>query len=96
MRSAFSMTMSVAFGTSTPTSMTVVATSSLAAPLAKTATDFLEDAPKTLPPPDAMPAMVAGHGYNNGYYSHDLDLILKGEGVRNVYDISECQEIEEG
>lgn len=37
---------------------------------------------------------VAGHGYNNGYYSSNLELMLSGEGFNKVYDISECQDIQ--
>lgn len=38
------------------------------------------------------PLRIAGHGYNNGYYSSDLSLVLERPKV--VFDISECQEIE--
>lgn len=38
---------------------------------------------------------IAGHGYNNGYYSSDLDLILELNGkVIKKYDITECQDID--
>ena len=37
---------------------------------------------------------VAGHGYNNGYYSSNLDLVLSGKDFNKVYDISECQDIQ--
>lgn len=37
---------------------------------------------------------IAGHGYNNGYYSSNLDLIIESNGkVIKTYDISECQDI---
>jgi hypothetical protein len=37
---------------------------------------------------------IAGHGYNNGYYSSNLDLIIKKDGkILKKYDISECQDI---
>lgn len=40
------------------------------------------------------PVRVAGHGYNNGYYSSQLDLILTdGKDFRKVFDITECQDI---
>lgn len=39
------------------------------------------------------PVRVAGHGYNNGYYSDNLELVLSnGNDFRKVYDVSECQE----
>lgn len=39
---------------------------------------------------------IPGYGYNNGYYSSNLDLILShpGEGIKVVYDVSTCQVIE--
>ena len=41
------------------------------------------------------PVRVAGHGYNNGYYSSQLDLVLTdGKDFRKVYDISDCQDIQ--
>lgn len=36
---------------------------------------------------------IAGHGFNNGYYSDQLDLILSGKDFYKKYDISECQDI---
>lgn len=39
---------------------------------------------------------IAGHGYNNGYYSSELTLILKKDGNEiKRYDISDCQEIKD-
>lgn len=37
-----------------------------------------------------------GYGYNNGYYSTDIDLVLKAPNgeVAYLYDVSECQDIE--
>ncbi len=44
-------------------------------------------------PITGWPVRVAGHGYNNGYYSDQLDLILTdGKDFRQVYNITECQE----
>lgn len=44
-------------------------------------------------PTNGHPIAIPGYGSNNGYYSHELKLIvLKGETVRE-YDISECQDI---
>lgn len=38
---------------------------------------------------------IAGHGYNNGYYSDQLDLILTdGKDLKKIYDITDCQVIE--
>jgi hypothetical protein len=38
---------------------------------------------------------IAGHGYNNGYYSTELTLIITNDkDIRKEYDISECQTIE--
>jgi len=35
---------------------------------------------------------IPGYGYNNGYYSSNLDLVIKSEdGKRTIYHISECQ-----
>lgn len=37
---------------------------------------------------------IPGYGYNNGYYSSDLDLILtNGKDFEKKYDITECQVI---
>lgn len=37
---------------------------------------------------------IAGHGYNNGYYSAQLELIIGMDGVViKKYDITECQDI---
>jgi hypothetical protein len=37
---------------------------------------------------------IPGHGYNNGYYSDNLNLIIEkdGKGLKR-YDITECQDI---
>ena len=46
-------------------------------------------------PIHGLPVRIAGHGYNNGYYSTDLRLIIKqGNILINEYDISECQTID--
>jgi len=39
---------------------------------------------------------IPGHGYNNGYYGTNIDLILYDEngGVYRCYDVSECQIID--
>lgn len=35
---------------------------------------------------------IPGYGFNNGYYSSNLDLHIIGAGINKTYDISECQE----
>ena len=47
-----------------------------------------------LKPLNGHPVRIPGYGDNNGYYSSQLDLILKGDGFKKVYDISDCQVIE--
>ncbi len=47
-----------------------------------------------LKPLNGHPVRIPGYGYNNGYYSSQLDLILEGDGFEKVYDISDCQVIE--
>lgn len=38
---------------------------------------------------------IPGYGYNNGYYSSKLDLVLTdGKNFKKTYDISECQLIQ--
>jgi hypothetical protein len=38
---------------------------------------------------------IAGHGYNNGYYSSEMELVIEQNGnVVKRYDISDCQTIE--
>ena len=40
------------------------------------------------------PVRIPGYGYNNGYYSSNLDLVLSyNKGFRKVFDISDCQVI---
>lgn len=38
---------------------------------------------------------IAGHGYNNGYYSTELRLLVEGNGYKCEYDITECQDIQD-
>ena len=47
-----------------------------------------------LKPLNGHPVRIPGYGYNNGYYSSQLNLILKGDGFEKVYDVSDCQVIE--
>lgn len=46
-------------------------------------------------PINGHPVRVPGYGYNNGYYSSNLDLILRSNngGIIKRFDISECQNI---
>lgn len=45
-------------------------------------------------PVNGHPVSVAGYGSNNGYYSDQLDLVLRKGGMEtNRFDISECQDI---
>lgn len=40
------------------------------------------------------PVKIPGYGYNNGYYSDQLDLIItNGKDFTKTYDITECQVI---
>lgn len=37
---------------------------------------------------------IAGHGYNNGYYSDNLQLIITNDGdFTMTFDITDCQDI---
>jgi len=36
---------------------------------------------------------IPGYGSNNGYYSSNLDLVVKGNGFSKIFDISNCQEV---
>ena len=39
---------------------------------------------------------VAGHGYNNGCYGSNIDLVLESlDGKKRIFDVSECQNIDE-
>ena len=35
---------------------------------------------------------IPGYASNNGYYSSDLALVIRKEGVTKEFDITECQE----
>jgi hypothetical protein len=47
-----------------------------------------------LVPINGLPVRIAGHGYNNGYYSSNLDLIITTKDGKTLkqYNISECQD----
>lgn len=38
---------------------------------------------------------IPGYGYNNGYYSCNLKLVLKNNTQEFIYDITECQYMED-
>lgn len=46
-----------------------------------------------LKPLNGHPISIPGYGSNNGYYSSNLDLILRGKDFEKVFDVSECQVI---
>lgn len=56
----------------------------------------VEDYGIRLIPLNGHPVSVPGYGYNNGYYSHNLELVVKNkEGSIKTFDISECQDIKD-
>lgn len=62
-----------------------------------TTDDFFERIPDygiALKPINGHPVRIPGYGYNNGYYSSQLDLVLlKDHSIIHQYDITECQTI---
>lgn len=54
----------------------------------------IEDFGIELIPNKGFTVKVPGYGYNNGYYSDELTLCLKGEGFSREYDITDCQVVE--
>lgn len=55
----------------------------------------IEDYGIALNPIKGFPVRIAGYGYNNGYYSSHLDLVLTDtKGFTKTFDISECQVID--
>lgn len=38
---------------------------------------------------------IPAHGYNNGYYGDNLDLIIETPQSKIIYDITECQVIQD-
>ena len=47
-------------------------------------------------PTNGQPVSVPGYGYNNGYYSSNLSLILEGGRASSKFtkfDITECQDL---
>lgn len=56
----------------------------------------IEDYGIALKPIHGHPVRIPGYGFNSGYYSSNLDLVLSdNKGFRKVFDISECQDISE-
>jgi len=54
----------------------------------------IEDYGIELVPVKGFSVKVPGYGYNNGYYSHDLTLVISNkEGFTNTFDITECQRV---
>jgi hypothetical protein len=46
-------------------------------------------------PTNGHPISIPGYGYNNGYYSDNLDLVISSPGKSDkTYEITECQVIE--
>ena len=41
------------------------------------------------------PIRIPGYGYNNGYYSDELTLVVDGGGLVSEYDISDCQVVDD-
>ena len=49
-----------------------------------------------LKPVNGLPVRIPGYGYNNGYYSSQLDMVIvKSDGSRLQFDISQCQNIQD-
>lgn len=55
----------------------------------------IEDYGIALKPIHGHPVRIPGYGYNNGYYSSQLDLILTNPftGIHKTFDITACQVI---
>jgi len=52
----------------------------------------IEDFGIALKPSNGHTVRIPGYGYNNGYYSSNLTLVLSKEGVIvKTFDITECQ-----
>jgi len=54
----------------------------------------IEDYGIELIPINGHSIKIPGYGYNNGYYSTQLTLVLSGRGFYKTFDITECQKIE--
>ena len=53
----------------------------------------VEDYGIRLLPVNGHPISVPGYGYNNGYYSANLTLVLERPSGTTTFDITECQEV---
>lgn len=53
----------------------------------------IEDYGIALKPLMGFPVRIPGYGYNNGYYSDQLELTLEGKNFSKVFDITECQDV---
>lgn len=52
----------------------------------------IEDYGIALRPIEGFCVRIPGYGFNNGYYSSNLDLMLSDDnGFQKTFDISECQ-----
>lgn len=51
----------------------------------------IEDYGIELIPINGHTVKIPGYGSNNGHYSSNLSLVLKGKDFEKEYDISECQ-----
>ena len=64
-----------------------------------TSQDFFERIPEygiALKPLVGHPVRIPGYGYNNGYYSSNLDLVISdGKTFKTIFNITDCQEIED-
>lgn len=48
-------------------------------------------------PLNGHPVRIPGYGYNNGFYSSNLALVLEfSNGSRREYDVTYCQDISDG
>jgi hypothetical protein len=55
----------------------------------------VEDYGIRLLPVNGQPVSVPGYGYNNGYYSHTLTLVLDRPTLTTKFDITECQDVKD-
>lgn len=59
--------------------------------------EFFEKVPDygiRLIPVNGHPISIPGYGYNNGYYSADLTLVLEKSGSQIEFNITDCQEVQ--
>lgn len=53
----------------------------------------IEDYGIELIPVKGHSVKIPGYGYNNGYYSSNIDLVVTDGKITKIYDVSECQKI---